>query len=398
MSDSQGKTTTDAATSLDLKPLIEAKQWDRIIALLQPVVAGAPHDWRPYLWYALALDRSGRHDEARQHLNRAIDRKPLIVGRLAQYGLSAYATDEAVRRQDDFLIVPPETLHGRLDDFAQISASTKPHPWPKQLRIASNADLVAAARRWVVEPSRWPTRLTRSGSTLFTFGSCFATNLARALRDQGIRVRSAFIEEDINSTYANRHLLSYLIDGPIDGPTRAIEATFGAGLRDQLREAIAGADCAVMTVGVAPAFFDERGTFVFRGRSGQQVDPGVRMRTPSVAENKQNIALVLDGLRTINPQIRIVVTVSPVPLAGTLEMASAIVADCVSKSVLRAAVHEVLVERSDIGYWPSFEIVKWLSDHAAFPVFGADDGVSRHVNGAVVEAIVALFIEHHFDE
>lgn len=386
----------DNPATLDLKPLIDAGQWDRVIAALRPTVIAGSHDWRPYLWSALALDRLGRPDEARQHLRGAIQRKPLIAGRLAKYGLGAYAADPAVQQPDDFLIATEETLRGRIGDFAAIEASAKPSPWPKTLSIGSIADLSGAARRWLVAvPPDWQ-RLSRSTSTLFTFGSCFATNLARALRDQDIKVRSAFIEEDINSTHANAALMTYLLDGAVDPPTRVIEASFGADLRARLTQAIAQADCAVMTIGVAPAFFDADGNFVFRPRSAGRVGSDLRMRTPDVATCKRNIAHVFDGLRRISPRLRIVATVSPVPLAGTLEMASPIVADCVSKSTLRAALHEVLADRPEIVYWPAFEIVKWLSDHSDFPVFGVDDGVSRHVNGAVVDAIVALFIEACF--
>jgi hypothetical protein len=386
----------DNPATLDLKPLIDAGQWDRVIAALRPTVVAGSHDWRPYLWSALALDRLGRSDEARQHIRHAIERKPLIAGRLAEYGLTAYAADSSVQQLDDFLIATEETLRGRIGDFAAIEAAAKPKPWPKVLTIRGVPDLTEASRKWIVAvPPDWP-RLSRDRSTLFTFGSCFATNLARALRDQGIRVRSAFIEEDINSTHANAALVTYLLNGAIDRPTEVIEASFGADLRGRLTQAIAEADCAVMTVGVAPAFFDGEGNFVFRPRSAGRVAADLRMRTPDVATCRRNIALVFDGLRRINPGLRIVATVSPVPLAGTLEMASPIVADCVSKSTLRAALHEVLADRPDIVYWPAFEIVKWLSDHADFPIFGADDGVSRHVNGAVVDAIVALFIEACF--
>jgi hypothetical protein len=83
---------------------------------------------------------------------------------------------------------------------------------------------------------------------------------------------------------------------------------------------------------------------------------------------------------------------------GTAEMASAVLADCVSKSSLRAALHEVLAGGTHAGvhYWPSFEIVRWLGGHAGFAVYGADDANSRHVNEAVVRLIVERFLRHVF--
>ena len=49
-------------------------------------------------------------------------------------------------------------------------------------------------------------------------------------------------------------------------------------------------------------------------------------------------------------------------------------------------------------YWPSFEIVRWLGVHYTrpeAPVFGAEDGNTRHVSTWLVDMIVELFIQHH---
>ncbi len=95
---------------------------------------------------------------------------------------------------------------------------------------------------------------------------------------------------------------------------------------------------------------------------------------------------------------KIVLTVSPVPISGTTEFGSAVVADCVSKSTLRVACHEVATfhQAEDVVYWPSFEIVRWLGPHygPAHPlVYGADDDNTRHVSGWIVKIIIDLFLE-----
>ena len=59
-----------------------------------------------------------------------------------------------------------------------------------------------------------------------------------------------------------------------------------------------------------------------------------------------------EHLKKLNPQIRIVLTVSPVRhLKDTLEMNS------VSKSVLRVACHQISSEYEDVGYFPAYEIL-----------------------------------------
>jgi hypothetical protein len=86
---------------------------------------------------------------------------------------------------------------------------------------------------------------------------------------------------------------------------------------------------------------------------------------------------------------------------GTTEFYSAITADCLSKSTLRLACHEVCAKRPDIIYWPSFEIVRWLGVHYTRPdrpVFGHEDGIARHVSNWVVDMIIDLFIQHHSPE
>jgi hypothetical protein len=52
---------------------------------------------------------------------------------------------------------------------------------------------------------------------------------------------------------------------------------------------------------------------------------------------------------------------------------------------------------ADVFYWPSFEIVRWLAPHVS-PAYGADDGLSRHVNRALVDLIVKLFLKHYAGE
>jgi len=57
--------------------------------------------------------------------------------------------------------------------------------------------------------------------------------------------------------------------------------------------------------------------------------------------------------------------VSPVPLKATFERLSPIIADCVSKSILRVAAHEFMSSAAGAGtiYWPSFEVFRWLGGH-----------------------------------
>ena len=95
----------------------------------------------------------------------------------------------------------------------------------------------------------------------------------------------------------------------------------------------------------------------------------------------------------VNPASKLVFTVSPIPLGVTFDYESVFVADCVSKSTLRAAVDEVIREApSNVMYWPTFEVFRWLGAYTG-PVYGADDGSSAHASEFVVNLIFKEFFE-----
>ena len=241
-------------------------------------------------------------------------------------------------------------------------------------------------------------------SVFMTLGSCFAENLARRLREAGYAVNSEEIGEEINSTYANRYLLDWIENGPKNPVTHKMEAFYGPEMRERLKRYVEDSDVFVMTLGLAPCFFEgESGRFVFyppQTEAGRKLlhDNNV-MRTTTVSENVRNLGLVMDSLRRMARRPpTIVLTVSPVPLSGTTELSSAVIADCVSKSTLRVACHEfmTLQDDGDVLYWPSFEIVRWLGTHFGPDqphIYGAEDGNTRHVSAWVVKLIIDLFLE-----
>jgi tetratricopeptide (TPR) repeat protein len=246
----------------------------------------------------------------------------------------------------------------------------------------------------------------RKDTVFMTLGSCFAENLARRLRDAGYTVNSEEIGEEINSTYANRHLLEWIEKGPVNPVTKQMEAFYGPGLRERLKRYIEDSEVFVLTLGLAPCFFEpENGRFVFlppRTEQGRTLlHANHVMRTTTVSENVRNLELVLEGLRRMARRPpTIVMTVSPVPLSGTSELHSAVVADCVSKSTLRVACHEVMTLQDSPGliYWPSFEMVRWLGTHFGPDqphVYGADDANTRHVSNWLVKLIIDLFVERY---
>ena len=106
---------------------------------------------------------------------------------------------------------------------------------------------------------------------------------------------------------------------------------------------------------------------------------------------------MISQIRAVNPFSVIVLTVSPLPIQSSFFKESVVAVDCVSKSSLRVGVEMVMHKGlENVFYWPSFEIVKWLSPHLS-PVFGAGDAEHyRTISSDLVQLITDLFIESYF--
>lgn len=267
--------------------------------------------------------------------------------------------------------------------------------WPRHFQ--EFRDLDDSIRRFVIADVR-EEPLLRPGTRLFAMGSCFARHLADRLKEQAeqIDVDFLFANEEINNTYAGRYLVETLID-PHSPHRDMVEGYFGSSYLDTLRRTLKKIDVVVYTMGVAPGFFDLRtGSYVIpnmRERSARQLTRDFEFRSTSVEENAENVRRVIDGLSRFNPSMRFVLTVSPVPLSVSLEFASPMVADCLSKSTLRVAADQIVREYgARTIYWPSFEIVRWLGPEFG-RCFGAEDSNTRHVSNHVVDRIVAAFLE-----
>ena len=335
----------------------------------------------PVLFQALgeALIHLGRLEEAETALGRALELNPEQDG--ARALLALMHSSRARGRKSQPLRTFPS-------------------------RTASLAKPEAAIGRYLLR-DRPKTPFIRPDTAFLTLGSCFAQNLARRLRAANFTAHNEEIGEEVNSTYANRYLLEWVEKGVVDAHTQAMDEAYGPGSRERLRRAFVSSQVVVMTLGVAACFFDSDGGFVFMPQHAHTTAAalaGYVMRTTTVAENVENIRRIIESVRRLSgPDMRIVLTVSPVPIAGTTEFESAVTADCVSKSTLRVACHEVVSAQLGDGviYWPSFEIVRWLGPHfgpEARRVYGGDDGNPRHVSEWWVDLIVRQFLQFHAEE
>ena len=389
---------------------------DAAIELLQRLIDGGYGPLSPQLrWATLSnalksLSLQGRWQELRDTADRTVAEFPGNARGWRYCGEALHHLGEpdlAADRLQRALALAPGDIEIRallriVSDRSEPPPRPPVRPWPTGMKAFR--DPRQTIRRYLLRGHDDPKFITPD-TAFVTMGSCFARELAGRLTEAGRKVHYEGIGESVNSTFANRRLLDWLEHGPVDAAGEAVEIGYGPHVRTRLAGAIAEADVVILTLGVAPCFFHHQtGEFAIVPRDSQltgkaYIDSHYVMRTTSVAENTENLVAIVESLKRLaRKPLRIVLTVSPVPLQGTTEMDSAIEADCLSKSTLRVACAEALRHPAlaDAVYWPSFEMVRWLGPYwdADHPTFGAEDTSPFHVSNWLVEMIVQAFLEH----
>jgi hypothetical protein len=228
-------------------------------------------------------------------------------------------------------------------------------------------------------------------------GSCFARNLAVTLIASGYISHYMKLSEHINTTFANRAFVDWLSGVDIDSAIRdrIVELLPPGWSKENTLQLIKDSDVFILTLGVAAAFFDRTtSNFVLLRPSSlnsRALAEKYLFRTTSVKENVGNVLYLIEFIRSIAPHMKIVVTVSPVPMLASFENESAVQADCLSKSTMRLVAHEV-VNNSNILYWPSFEIFRWAGSNAS-NYYAADDGAAWHVSEEKIAGTIRAFVE-----
>lgn len=91
-----------------------------------------------------------------------------------------------------------------------------------------------------------------------------------------------------------------------------------------------------------------------------------RFRAYGFAEIRAALDEAFALMRKVNPALRILMTVSPVPLTATASGQHVLVATTQSKSVLRAVAGEMAADDATLDYFPSYEIITGAPTRAMF--------------------------------
>ena len=117
-----------------------------------------------------------------------------------------------------------------------------------------------------------------------------------------------------------------------------------------------------------------------------------RFRNLSHAEVVADLQALLALLAEVNPWLKLILTVSPVPLVATHTQKNVLVASSYSKAVLRAAAGEVeALHAGRVSYFPSYEII---SHAASFGQYLASD--LREVSERGVAHVMSSFLASYW--
>jgi hypothetical protein len=273
-----------------------------------------------------------------------------------------------------------------------------------------------------------------------TGGSCFAQHIARRLKASGY---TYFVTEDIpeavpqeiaarfnygvfsaryGNIYTARQLLQllrrargqweaeepYWRDGdrwldpfrPFIQPRGfASEAELNEDRQQHYRAVLKmfqDADIFVFTLGLTEAWVSRADGAVFPGCPG--CNAGVfdaekyEFYNADYREILSDMRTFIREVRKLNPALKFIITVSPVPLIATASGEHVLSATTYSKSVLRAVAGKLDQEIENLVYFPSYEIITSQSNRGKY--FGSD---LRTIEDAGVDHVMNVFFEHLCD-
>jgi hypothetical protein len=272
-----------------------------------------------------------------------------------------------------------------------------------------------------------------------TAGSCFAQHIARNMRARNFQVldfeppppglseadRTRFGYGLYSARYANIYVVAQLLqlmrealgrielgaeniwerDGRFFDASRPSVEPDGLPSADdvlvarrrhlyQVRRLLRSMNVFVFTMGLTEAWIHEPTGVVYPTAPGViagEYDPNIHsFKNFGFLEILRDLEAIRTLLKKINPDVRFLLTVSPVPLTATASNDHVLVATMYSKSVLRAVAGEMSNRHEDVDYFPSYEIV---SSHPARGQFYEPN--LRQVHPSGVEAVMRYFFDQH---
>jgi hypothetical protein len=329
------------------------------------------------------------------------------------------------------------------DDFLtyhEVIAAQKHNPatrWHREGADPDDADGFMAFQRLGREffkPFVQASFVVPSGAKFFMIGSCFARGLERALNNEGLAVLSLSKKFDEFTSVAGTKPLGasnryntgsvlnefkWALDPASPFPEDAIfdlndgtsvdphmNPAFGSTSREatlqhrkifgEVVSEVVNADVLVLTLGLVEVWFDRKLGLVMNAAPSMHMIRSDRGRFVfgrlQYSDNLQNLNEVHKLMQAYGkPGHKIIITVSPVPLAATFTSHDVVQANSYSKSVLRAVATDFAQSHANVDYFPSYEMVL----NSNFQTSWIED--KRHPQGKLGGHIMRTFVKHYVE-
>ena len=315
--------------------------------------------------------------------------------------------------------------------------------WPEARRRKSDNryarwDSVIGEFDGEVWPEVQPSFRIKPGDTVFTIGSCFARNIETHLEALGCKVPMLSLDFPTEELHgqprsamnrfhppAFRQCLEWAAaihdrDGRVswdDCAPMAVdcggESFFDMDMAGALPvprtrfverrqriydifSTVFSAQCMMMTPGLVEAFRDRTtGLYLYGAPSNKAMlsqPDRWEYEVLSFERCLQDMLASIDVVRARNPEIKILVTTSPVPLGVTFSGRDIRIANTYSKSVLRAVCDVVAVQRPLVDYFPSYETATLSFPHLAWK------RDRLHVSNGLISKIVTRMIDNYLED
>lgn len=275
-----------------------------------------------------------------------------------------------------------------------------------------------------------------------TAGSCFAQNLAKALKANGYnyhvteKPKKGMSKEEIlkknyeifsaryGNIYTTVQLYEILRESIGDIETSHLvwkkkdQNLFIDSLRPNIGDSFENADdvidSRIQHLKYVKKIIEESNIFVFTLGLTESwmskktsrilpVAPGVYNEDDSIKEYKfKNLNYIetfnalsdsIKLMKRLNPKIKIILTVSPVPLIATYEQRHVLVSNTYSKSLLRVVASDVAEKNDFVDYFPSYEIITGSYTYSSY--FKND---LREVEEIGIKHVMEVFLKHYSSE
>lgn len=253
----------------------------------------------------------------------------------------------------------------------------------------------------------WSSKWDLPETTRFsTYGSCFAHHVSRALKEHKLawvntepaplRTPEALAKAYSYGVYSSRtgqihsarQLLMWLVLAADPSQCDIIETwEQGGRFYDSLRptiepdgfdskaeviasragtaaafgQSIRGSDVFILTLGQTEGWENSATGQAYPSCPGTHVgafDPQAHVfKNYTYPEVKSDLEAALQIMRQMNPRIKLILTVSPVPLIATMSGAHVLAATTYSKSVLRCVAGDLAQGYENVDYFPSYELI-----------------------------------------